>query len=156
MNYNTIEGAYQLFNSVNCLGQNNCIFLARININAGAVGGLLGGIVAQMDADEKYKCDAFLINQTERGIALIPLVSSTGLSVSIKNLQPNLQGTVFIDQSYVQNVVIKRAFFISAVNKVVKITLTTGFVYDLIVYTNEKNLPYQKSEFARFVSMYKR
>ena len=157
MNFSTIQGVYELFRSVNCVGQNNCFFAAYINISTGPLlGGAVGGMIAGMEAAQKYQCDGYLINQTERGLALIPLNSSSSLNKSMKNMQPNLQGTVFIDQSYIQSVTIKRANLISMVSKNVKIRLTTGFEYDLIINNKEKLLPYQESEFSRFVSMYNR
>lgn len=154
--FNTIDAIGGLFSRVNCVGQYNCFFAGYVDTTSsaglfgGALGGLAGGIVAGMNK----KCDGYLINQTERGIGLIPL-NSKGFSNNLAKMKADINSFIFIDQGNIKSVTIKKANLISLVTKKVVINLADGSKYNLLVNNKEKNLPYHETNFNNFINGYK-
>ena len=159
--FNTIEGVTKLFNSINCVGQDNCYFVSYVDINAsnsvlmgGLFGGALGAFAAGMAAGMEQNANGYLINENENGLALIPL-NSTGISNNLKKMVPNTNAFVYVAKSEIKKIKIKRAYLISAVVKKVKIELNDGKKYNLLVNVKEKYVPYHKENFARFIEKHK-
>ena len=159
--FNTIEGVTNLFNSINCVGQDNCYFVSYVDINAsnsvlmgGLFGGALGAFAAGMAAGMEQNANGYLINENENGLVLIPL-NSTGISNNLKKMVPNTNAFVYVAKSEIKKIKIKRAYLISAVVKKVKIELNDGKKYNLLVNVKEKYVPYHKENFARFIEKHK-
>lgn len=160
--FNTLEAVRKLFESINCVGQDNCYFVSYVDINAsnsvflgGLFGGAVGAFAAGMAAGMEQNANGYLINQMENGIALIPL-NSTGIGNNIKKMIPNTNSHMFFGQEEIKKVKIKRAYFISAVTKSVRIELKDGKKFNLLVNVKEKYIPYHKENFAKFMQKYKK
>ena len=159
--FNTIESVRKLFESINCVGNENIYFVSYVDIqDSVTVGGLLGGALGafaagMVEGAARREAGGYIINQMEKGIALIPL-KSNGIGLSIKKMIPNTSAYVFFAQSEIKNIKIKRYNLISAVSKKVVIELNDGNKYNLIVNLKEKYIPYHKDNFAKFMERYKK
>ena len=155
-NFCTIEGIRELFERVNFIGAENCFFYCITNKQspaAGMAGGALGGMVAAMT---NKAWDAYLVNQTEKGIGLIPLKNTKPLfSTKVENMVPQLDCFTFLDKYNIASVKIGRFGLISPVAKSLVIKLGDGSKYNLIVNNKEKLIPYHEANFAEFVKKYK-
>lgn len=158
--FNTIENVKDMFQKVNGIGKTNCYFLGYVTTptSAAVLGGAVGGIIAGMKANAENQCQAYLINQTENGIGLIPLNSTSGTLLSYKpdKLIATPERFTFINQNDIASVKIKRANLISLVSKNVIIELNNGRKYNLQVNNKEKNIPYHEANFAEFMNRYKK
>lgn len=157
--FNTIEGIRELFEKVNCIGEDNCFFYSIRNMRSakvGATGGLVGGMMAGMKAAENNRAwDGYLINQTEKGIGLIPLKSTKSLYIKLENMVVQLDQFMFIENNNISSVKIKKLNLFSPVAKTVDIKLKNDADFKLIVRNKEKQLPYHEENFAKFISKYK-
>ncbi|MCR5147111.1 MAG: hypothetical protein K6B70_07235 [Clostridia bacterium] len=159
--FNTIDGVKKLFESINCIGKENCFFVGYIDIQTSVslgslFGGATGAFAAGMAAGAaRRELSGYIINQMENGIALIPL-RTEGIGFNIKKMVPNINLYTFFAQCEIKNIKIKRANLISAVSKKVVIELNDGNKYNLIVNLKEKYLPYQQDNFAKFMKKYKK
>ena len=166
MNYNFIDyvsnisWVYSLFQSVNCIGTTNSIFFAMRDTTTdmqaymlgGAIGGAIGALAAGVETGiTNYP--AFLINQTESGIGIIPLVSNGKLN-ALKNFQPYMQGFTFIGQNYIEKVTIKNYTIFTKKIKRVQIKVPNSKPLKLMVYIKQKHIPYQSDNVFKFMSMY--
>lgn len=166
--FNSIESVTELFRRINCVGEENCFFISYVNNNMGdasMIGGILGGAIggaigAAIDSKNNatiFNCKGFLVNQTEKGIALIAL-DYNGISWSnpIKKMKAQVDSYMFIEQEDIEKVIIKNANLISAVTKNVTIILKNTTRINLMVNKKEKYIPYHEENFARFMSKYKK
>ena len=160
--FNTLEAVSNLFNSINCVGQDNCYFVSYVDINAsnsvmlgGILGGAVGAFAAGMAAGAEQNANGYLINQTEKGIALIPL-NTTGLTNNLKKMVPNTNSFIFVAQSDIKRIKIRRANLISLVSKQITIELNDGKKFHLLVNLKEKLIPYQQENVAKFLEKYKK
>ena len=166
MDYNFIDyvsninWVYSLFQSVNCVGNTNCIFFAlRDNsgdMSAYMLGGAIGGAIGAFAAGVEQGMSsypAFLINQTENGIGIIPL-SSNGKLAALKNFQPLTQAFTFIGQNCIENVTIKKYTIFNKGVKRVQIKVPNSKPLKLMVSIKQKHIPYQEENVLRFMSMY--
>jgi len=166
MNYNFIDYVsninyvYSLFQSVNCIGMNNCMFFAMrdttTDMQAYMLGGAIGGAIGALAAGVEQGINnypAFLINQTESGIGIIPLVSNGKLN-ALKNFQPYMQGFTFIGQNYIEKVTIKNYTIFTKKVKRVQIKVPNSKPLKLMVHIKQKHIPYQEENVLRFMSMY--
>lgn len=160
--FNTIDAVSKLFESINCVGEENCYFVSYVDINAsnpvllgGILGGAVGAFAAGMVAGMEQNANGYIINQMEKGIALIPL-NSTGIGNNIKKMIPNTNSYMYFGQSEIKSIKIKRAYLISAVVKKVRIELTDGKKFNLLVNVKEKYVPYHKENFEKFMQKYKK
>lgn len=153
-------GIYNLFKSVNGVGNYNCFFLAyndtTVNttpyILGGAVGAL-GAYAAGVKSGMQSKYPAYLINQTENGIGFIPLSSNKILN-NLKNFQPNLAAFTFIGQNYIENITIKNYAIINSRLKRMTIKVQNSNPLHLMVNVKEKLIPYHEKNFSTFMNKY--
>ena len=102
MDFKTIDGAMEIFKSLNCIGNENCIFVTFKDTNReglkygalGAVGGAIAGAAASFSNGMLAGIQGFdgmLINLTETGLGIIPLKSKKiQLTLKIDNMEPLL------------------------------------------------------------------
>lgn len=99
----------------------------------------------------------FLINDTEKGIGLIPLENTKSILVfKPENMKVHLEDFIFIDKDEIESIKIKRLNFISAVTKEVNIKLKDGSRYSLMINNKEKSLEYHEINFSKFINKYKK
>jgi len=164
MDFKTNDGAINIFRSLNCLGMDNCYFVTFKDTNAeafsygamGAVGGALGaaaftqGMVAGM---QNY--DGLLINQTENGLGVIPLVNKgIQLMLNPDKMVADTNRFFFIPNEYIVSIIVKKFNIFNKKTQKVRIKLTDGTEFKLLAHVSEKNIAYQESNFAKFMSKY--
>ena len=140
MNFKTIDGAMEIFKSLNCIGNENCIFVTFKDTNRegfkygalGAVGGAIAGAAASFSNGMLAGIQGFdgmLINLTETGLGIIPLKSKKiQLTLKIDNMEPLLDRFVFVANENVESIIIKNFSFLNKKTKKVKIKLKDGMV----------------------------
>ena len=157
--FSTYEEALALFQTVDGVGQQNCIFVSLRDVSispAMVAGGAAGAFLAGVISGIENKSDGFLVNQTEKGIGLIPLFMGKGkMSRRSDKLQADLNNYIFIDQSEIVKVKIKNYAFINTKVKKVLIKTTSGKNFNWIVNVKDKYISYQKNDVSEFIKMYK-
>ena len=155
-----ISWVYNLFQSVNCIGNTNYIFFAlrdtSSDMSAYMLGGAIGGAIGAFAAGVEQGMNnypGYLINQTESGIGLIPLVSNGKIN-ALKNFQPYMHGFTFIGQNYIEKMTIKNYTFLTKKVKSVQIKVPNSKPLKLMVQKKQKNIPYHEENFLRFMNMY--
>ena len=134
MNFKTLEGAMEIFKSLNCIGNENCIFVTFKDTNReglkygalGAVGGAIAGAAASFSNGMLAGIQGFdgmLINLTETGLGIIPLKSKKiQLTLKIDNMEPLLDRFVFVANENVESIIIKNFSFLNE--------LTQPYIFD--------------------------
>ena len=163
MDFKTIEGAMEIFRNLNCIGNDNCIFVTFKDTNRegfkygalGAVGGAIAGAAASFSNGMLAGIQGFdgmLINLTETGLGIIPLKSKKiQLTLKIDNMEPLLDRFVFISNENIDSIIIKNFSFLNKKTKKVKIKLKDGMVLHQLARVAEKSIPYQEGNFSRFM-----
>ena len=163
MNFKTIDGAMEIFKSLNCIGNENCIIVTFKDTNRegfkygalGAVGGAIAGAAASFSngmLEGIQGFDGMLINLTEAGLAIIPL-SQKGVkwTKNIKKMEPQLDRFVFVANENIESIIIKNFSFLNKKTKKVKIKLKDGMVLHQLARVAEKSIPYQEGNVSRFM-----
>ncbi len=156
--FNTLENIAELFKKVNCIGEENCFFYSTRNMQTKGVvlGGLAGALKEGMEAKANNRAwDGYLINQTEKGIGLIPLKNTKVLSLSSikpENMIVQLDEFIFVEKDNISNIKIKKFNLFSPIAKTVYIKLKNDADFNLFVNNKEKQLPYHEENFSKFVS----
>ena len=163
MDFKTLEGAMEIFKSLNCIGNENCIFVTFKDTNReglkygalGAVGGAIAGAAASFSngmLEGIQGFDGMLINLTEAGLAIIPL-SQKGVkwTMNIEKMEPQLDRFVFVANENIESIIIKNFSFLNKKTKKVKIKLKDGMVLHQLARVAEKSIPYQEGNFSRFM-----
>lgn len=167
--FRTIEGATALFQAHNAIDQQNCIFVATKDTNAGvtpfavttgALGGLGAGMVVGAQTagafDGDYK--GILINATERGLHMIALQGKGGMMMRVNadNLEVVPNSYMFLDYSQIKSVEIKNFTFVRKDVQKVRIAFGEDYKLYLLADIRDKNIPYQEQNFAVFMARYKK
>lgn len=163
MNFNTNEGAMELFRSVNCLGSDNCIFTIYKDPNVdaakyamfGAVGAIAAGLANGMQGGLE-KEQALLVNQTESGLGIIPLKSKAQMVINVSKMEPQLDKFIFIPNEKVESVVIKNFNVFNKKLQKVQIQINGMNLLREVGKVKDKDIEYQEANFARFMSRYKK
>lgn len=146
--FNTIEKVEKIFESVNALGDNNTFFVACKDKEKSS------GMVSGME----YPYDGLLINDTEKGITMFYLKSGalSGLITLAKPSKMTLdkENYVFIPAENIEEVKIKKFALLNSKTKRVEINTSDGKSYKLYANVEEKDFPYQKENFAKFIEKY--
>ena len=161
MNFKTLEGAMEIFKSLNCIGNENCIIVTFKDTNRegfkygalGAVGGVVGAAASfsngMLEGIQGF--DGMLINLTETGLGIIPLKSKKiQLTLKIDNMEPLLDRFVFVANENIESIIIKNFSFLNKKTKKVKIKLKDGMVLHQLARVVEKSIPYQEGNFFFF------
>ena len=165
MDFKTNDGVINIFRSLNCIGTHNCYFVTFKDTNSeafkygamGAVGGALGAVAAftQGMVEGMQNYDGLLINQTELGLGIVPLVTQ-GIQLMLNPdkmvAEPNR--FFFIPNEYIASIIVKKFNIFNKKTQKVRIKLTDGSEFKLLAHISEKNIPYQESNFANFMSKY--
>lgn len=163
MNFKTYEEALDLFRKVNCIGDDNCIFVTYKdpNINStkyalfGAVGGAIGAMAAFTNGmvEGLEGCDGLLINQTENGLGLIPLLSKgMQMVVNVSKMEPQLDRFVFVPNNAIESIEIKNFNFLN--KKLQKVTIKINGLKPLyhVAKVSDKDIEYQEQNFTKFMN----
>ena len=168
MDFKTQEGVMEIFRSVNCIGNENCFFVTYKNPNRegakyGLIGGALGASIAAVAAssiaaaESVQDYEALLINQTENGLGIIPLTSNgVQLVANVSKMQPLVNSFMFIPNESIEQIEVKNYNFLNKKVQKVNITIAGAKTLHQLAHTSDKNIPYQESNFARFMSKYKK
>lgn len=165
--FKTLNGALNLFRSVNCIGNQNIILIAHKNSNSGTmtsmiVGGAIGSIASSMErtAGAGFKVeigeyDALVLNFTEYGIGFIPLkLQGKRLTKwTMDKMQPNMSNFVFVSNNSIEKITVKNNSIIDKSKRII-LKIQGNVTFDLIAYMEEKLVPYQKDSMNSLVSMY--
>lgn len=154
--FNSIESVTELFRRINCIGEENCFFMSYVDntsnatmvggILGGAIGGAIGAVIDSTNNSAIYNCKGFLVNQTEKGIALIPLdYNGIAWTDPIKKMKAQVDSYIFIAQEDIERVIIKNANLISVVTKSVSIVLKDTTRINLTVNKKQKTKNYSIS-----------
>lgn len=150
--FKTLQDIEELFKRVDCIGDNNCFFYSLTNIQS-----ISKMMVGSDELPMSNMWDGFLINDTEKGIGLIPLENTKSVFViKPENMIVHLEDFIFINKNEIESIKIRRLNFISAVAKEVNITLKNGAKYNLMINNKEKSLEYHEMNFSKFINKYKK
>ena len=165
--FQTIDRAFELFRNQDCIGIQNCIFLAYKDSNhagkkmgvAAGVGGLVGAAIASQigkkDAFKDMSYDAFLINRTESGLALIPLNAKGIMWTNSTEKLMASPACFFYNYCEIESIKIKNFALINSKVKSLKIKFKDGYTLYLMVHIKDKTILYHESNFEEFMSYYK-
>ena len=165
--FKTLNGATELFESVGGLRNNNNIFVVFKNNNKeamkyGLAGGLIAaGLPAVITSDKAQgilgnKFDGLLINQTEEGLAIIPLhVKGVQMMLNIEKMQPDLDGYCFFTNDVISGITVKNFNIFNKKMQSVKVEIAGKYHLELLGKVAEKSVPYQEANFGKFMSKYK-
>lgn len=146
--FNTIEKVKELFENINALGNNNAFFVACQDKQK------VSGMVAGME----YPYDGLLINDNENGISMFYLKAGalSGLITLSKPSKMTLdkENHIFIPTSDIKEIKIKNFALFNKKTKRIEINTIDGKSHKLYANIEEKDFPYQKDNFAKFIEKY--
>ncbi len=167
--FKTLNGAVELFKQVDGLGNSNNIFITlknttREGMKYGVAGGMAAGIgvgilvTGNSETIFGNNFDAILINQTEKGLGLIPMHSKKIVlnNVKVENLEPDLEEYAFIPNDSINEINVKNFSFLNKKIQKIKIKVGDKNTIHLIARKQEKLLPYQEENFGKFMDQYKK
>ena len=146
--FNTIEKVHDLFESVEGLENENLFFVTCQDKQK------VTGMVAGME----YPYDGLLINASEKGIAMFYLKAGT-LSGLITLATPSKmmldkQNYVFIPTDNIKEIKVKNFALLNSKTKRIEINTIDGKSHKLYAKIEEKDFPYQKENFSKFIEKY--
>ena len=146
--FNTIEKVKALFESINALGNDNIYFVACQDKQK------VSGMVAGME----YPYDGLLINDNEKGITMFYLKASalSGLITlsSPSKMTLDNENHIFIPASDIKEIKIKKFALLNSKTKRIEINTIDGKSHKLYANLEERDFPYQKENFAKFIEKY--
>ncbi len=153
--FDSYQGALSLFQQVNYVGQNNCIFYATTAVSTtammfGAVGGAVSGAAR---AANNRNWAAYLLNVNELGFGILPMESTKALGIKPEHLAPRFDQFFYIPYQQLAGVTIKRYTLGSSIKRVI-IEITNAPKFDLLVQVKENKMPYQEGCFQAFCDFY--
>lgn len=140
-NYDTKEKIESLFKTINCYGKFNYCFEcgALLNNYFGAIGVLIS-------IKKNHNVMGYLLNQTEKGIALIPIVKET-----MNKNKLDIQNYIFIPKERIEKVKITN----EEINfKRIVITLKDKTKYKMKTLKKNKKRLYHEENLNNFIKMY--
>ncbi len=148
--FNSIEKVEKIFEGVNGLGESNAFFVACKDKEKSS------GMVSGME----YPYDGLLINATENGIGMFYLKASalSGLITLAKPSKMTLDkdNYIFIPTDNIEEVKIKNFALFNSKTKRIEINTKDGKSHKLYANVDEKDFPYQKENFAKFIDKYEK
>lgn len=146
--FNTIEKVEELFKSIDALGSDNTFFVACQDKQK----------VSGMVADMEYPYDGLLINDSEKGITMFYLKAGalSGLITlsSPSKMTLDKENHIFIPASDIKEIKIKKFALLNSKTKRIEINTIDGKSHKLYANVEEKDFPYQKENFAKFIEKY--
>lgn len=146
--FNTIEKVEELFKKIDAVGENNAYFVACQDKQK------VSGMVAGME----YPYDGLLINDNEKGIAMFYLKAGAlsgliGLSKPSK-MTLDKEHYLFIPAEDIEEIKIKKFALLNSKTKRIEINTSDGKSHKLYANIEEKDFPYHKENFAKFMEKY--
>lgn len=146
--FNTIEKVEELFKSINALESDNTFFVACQDKQK------VSGAVAGME----YPYDGLLINDTKKGITMFYLKAGalSGLFTLSNPSKMTLdkENYIFIPKDDIKEIKIKKFALLNSKTKKIEINTMDGKSHKLYANVEEKDFPYQKDNFAKFIEKY--
>ena len=146
--FNDIEKVKELFNSINSLESDNTFFVACQDKQK----------VSGMAAGMEYPYDGLLINDTEKGITMFYLKAGalSGLITlsSPSKMKLDKENHIFIEADNIKEIIIKKFALLNNKTKRIEINTKDGKSHKLYANLEEKDFPYQKENFAKFIEKY--
>ena len=146
--FNDIEKVKELFNSINALESDNTFFVACQDKQK----------VSGMAAGMEYPYDGLLINDTEKGITMFYLKAGalSGLITlsSPSKMKLDKENHIFISADNIKEIIIKKFALLNNKTKRIEINTKDGKSHKLYANLEEKDFPYQKDNFAKFIEKY--
>lgn len=146
--FNTLEKVEELFKSIDALGSDNIFFVASQDKQK------VSGAVAGME----YPYDGLLINVFEKGIAMFYLKAGalSGLFTLSNPSKMTLDkdNHIFIPASDIKEIKVKKFALLNNKTKRIEINTVDGKSHKLYANVEEKDIPYHKDNFARFMDEY--
>lgn len=147
--YNTLEKVKELFESVNCVGAENCYF--ALMKDSAKYSGFLDGM--------EYPYTALLINQTESGIGFFHLIQPnlslrTLALVHLKDLVVNRKSFTFLKNEDIKSITVRNFALLNKKAKSVTIKTKDKKTHYLCAKLEDDTLPYHNENFRRFVERY--
>jgi len=146
--FNSVEKVKSLFESANGLGSNNFFFVACKDKEKSS------GMVSGME----YPYDGLLINATEKGIGMFYLKAGalSGLITLAKPSKMTLdkENYLFIPEENIVEIKIKNFALFNSKTKRIEINTNDGKSHKLYANVDEKDFPYQKENFTKFIEKY--
>ena len=146
--FNTIEKVKKSFENINALGSDNAFFVACQDKQK------VSGMVAGME----YPYDGLLINDSEKGIGMFYLKGSalSGLITlsSPSKMKLDKENHIFIPIDNIKEIKIKNFALLNSKTKRIEINTLDGKSHKLYANVEEKDFPYHKENFAKFIEKY--
>jgi len=146
--FNSIEKVIELFKSINGVGEDNAYFVACQDKQK------VSGMVAGME----YPYDGLLINDNEKGITMFYLKAGalSGLITLSKPSKMTLdrENHIFIPKDNIKEIVIKNFALFNSKTKRIEINTIDGKSHKLYANLEEKDFPYHKEGFTKFLEKY--
>lgn len=146
--FNTTEKVRNLFENVEGWGSENLFFVTCQDKQK------VSGMVAGME----YPYDGLLINASEKGIAMFYLKASalSGLITlaTASKMTLDKQNYVFIPINNIKDIKIKNFALLNSKIKRIEINALDGKSHKLYAKIEEKDFPYQKDNFTKFIEKY--
>lgn len=162
----TYEQAYALFDMNEAIGRENTIFVAikdtnkegmaagvSAGVGMGIIGDLAGNLVDKAieakNALSSLAFDALLINETEAGFGIIPIVyKGFALTANLSKMTAKPNRYFFIPKEVIADVTIKNYSFLSKSVKKFIIQFHDKTKVTVLLRVNEKDIPYQAEAVA--------
>ena len=144
--YNTLEKIQKLFGDLNLNGEENNYFIMYKDYTKAS--GMANGM--------EYPYDALLVNKTEKGLAMLLLVTN-GITLNFTKLEKlhlKNQEYIVINNEDIQSVTIKKYALLNSSKKRITIKTSDKKTYYLYANVNEPLLPYHNEGFEKFMNQY--
>jgi hypothetical protein len=146
--FNTIEKVQELFKSIDALGKEDTFFVACQDKQ----------YVSGMEAGMEYPYDGLLIDDNEKGISMFYLKGSalSGLITlsSPSKMTLEKENHIFIPAEDIKEIIIKKFALLNNKTKRIQINTVDGKSHKLYANVDEKDFPYHKENFAKFMNKY--
>ena len=141
--FDTIEKVQELFEKYNLNGEENNYFIAYKDYTKAS--GMVNGM--------EYPYDALLINRTEKGLAMILLVTDGVVFnfAKLEKLHLKENEYIVVNNEDIQSITIKKYALLNSSKKKITIKSNNNKTYDLYANVNEPLLPYHNESFDKFL-----
>lgn len=145
--FNTLEKVIEIFKSKNYYESDSNIFVVYKDLQKSS------GMVSGME----YPYEGLLINETSKGLAMIPLTQKgIVLTQSVNKMEiDNTKDVIFIPKENINSITIKNYALLNKSVKRISIKTTDNKDYLLFGKIVEKSIPYQEENFTKFINAHK-
>ena len=142
--FNTIDKVIELFKEKNYYEEENNIFIAYKDLQKS------NGMVSGME----YPYEGLIINETNKGLAMIPLKQpGIVLTQTVNKMEiDKSKEIIFIPKENIINITIKNFALLNS--KVKRISIKTNDKKNYLLFARiiEKSIPYQEENFTKFIN----